>query len=212
MAYILQGRYDAALQQLEGARSSGASPAGVENLRGLALLLRGDLPKALASFDRALQLEETLTEARLNRGIAFLRTGAYAKASSDLERVAADETSPLRADAAYHNAIALDRLGRTADAGAWLDRALKLNPKLDAALLYAGMLRERQGDLQGAGRAYLDYLKAHPDSPTALLRFGVSAQKAGRPDVAKSYLQRVLTLAPRSAEAVEAQKYLVLWE
>jgi tetratricopeptide (TPR) repeat protein len=212
VAYILQGRYDAALQQLEGARSSGASPAGVENLRGLALLLRGDLPKALASFDRALQLDETLAEARLNRGIALLRTGAYAKASSDLERVAADETSRLRADAAYHNAIALDRLGRTADAGAWLDRALKLDPKLDAALLYAGMLRERQGDLQGAGRAYLDYLKTHPDSATALLRFGVSAQKAGRPDVAKSYLQRVIALAPRSADAVEAQKYLVLWE
>ena len=212
MAYILQGRYDAALQQLEGARSSGASPAGVENLRGLALLLRGDLPKALASFDRALQLEETLTEARLNRGIALLRTGAYAKASRDLERVAADERSRLRADAAYHNAIALDRLGRTADAGAWLDRALQLDPKLDAALLYAGMLRERQGDLQGAGRAYLDYLKAHPDSPTALLRFGVSAQKAGRAEVARTYLQKVIAAAPQSYESIEARKFLVMWE
>lgn len=212
VAYILQGRYDAALQQLEGARSSGASPAGVENLRGLALMLSGELPKALASFDRALQLEPAMTEARLNRGIALLRTGAYAKASAELERVAADESSRLRADAAYHNAIALDRLGRVADADSWLDRALKLDPKLDAALLYAGMLRERRGDLQGAGRAYLDYLKLHPESPVALLRFGVSAQKAGRADVAKSYLSKVIALAPRSAEAVEAQKYLVMWE
>jgi type IV pilus assembly protein PilF len=200
------------LQQLEGARSSGASPAGVENLRGLALMLNGDLTKALASFDRALQLDPSLSEARLNRGIALLRSRAFAKAAAELERVANDERSAVRADAAYHHAIASDRLGRTADAEKWLDRALKLDPKLDAALLYAGMLRERRGDLQGAGRAYLDYLKAHPDSPTALLRFGVSAQKAGRADVAKSYLQRVITLDPRSAEAVEAQKYLVLWE
>jgi tetratricopeptide (TPR) repeat protein len=212
VAYILQGRYDAALQQLEGARSSGASPAGVENLRGLALLLSGDLPKALAGFDRALELDPNLSEARLNRGIALLRTGAFAKASTELERVANDAQSPLRADAAYHNAIALDRLGRTAGAETWLDRALNLDPRLDAALLYAGMLRERRGDLQDAGRAYLDYLKVHPDSAVALLRFGVSAQKAGRADVAKTYLQRVIALAPRSAEAMEAQKYLVMWE
>jgi tetratricopeptide (TPR) repeat protein len=200
------------LQQLEGARTSGASPAGVENLRGLALMLRGDLPKALASFDRALQLDPKLDGARLNRGIALLRSGAYVKASAELERVAADATSTLRADAAYHNAIALDRLGRAADADTWLDRALKLDPKLDAALLYAGLLRERRNDLQGAGRAYLAYLEIHPDSPVALLRFGVSAQKAGRADVAKSYLQKVIAVAPRSAEAVEAQKYLVMWE
>jgi tetratricopeptide (TPR) repeat protein len=212
VAYILAGRYDAALQQLEGAKSSGASPAGVENLRGLSLMLAGDLPKAMQSFERALQLEPSLGEARLNRGIAFLRMGKPANASAELEKLAADEASPLRGDAAYHNAIALDRLGRTLDAEVWLERAQKLDPRLDAALLYAGTLRERRRDWQGAGRAYLDYLKAHPDSVTALLRFGITAHHAGRADVAKSYLQRVIALAPRSAEAVEAQKFLVMWE
>lgn len=212
VAYILQGRYDDALQQLEGAKSSGASPAGVENLRGLSLMLSGDLPKALAAFDKALTLDANLSEARLNRGIAHLRSGAFAKAAADLEKVANDERSAVRADAAYHNAIALERLGRTVDAELWLDRALKLNPALDAALLYSGLLRERRGDLQGAGRAYLDYLKKHPDSPVALLRFGISAQRAGRVDVAQSYLRRVIELAPRSAEAIEARKFLVMWE
>lgn len=212
MAYILAGRYDAALQQLEGAKSSGASPAGVENLRGLSLMLSGDLPKALASFDKALAHEPAMEEARLNRGIAYLRAGQLEKASADLEKLAADEHSVLRADAAYHNAIALDRLGRAADAEVWLTRAQTLDPRLDAALLYSGMLRERRRDWQGAGRAYLTYLEAHPDSVVALLRFGVSAQKAGRADVAKSYLQRVIDLDPRSPEAVEARKFLVMWE
>ena len=212
VAYILQGRYDAALQQLRGAKTSGASPAGVENLRGLALLLDGDLKKALASFDRALTLDPALGEARLNRGIAHLRGGDLPKAAADLGAVASDERSPLRADAAYHYGIVLDRMGRAVDAEVWLERAQKLDADLGAALLYAGMLRERRGDLQGAGRAYLEYLKTNPDSPVALLRFGIAAQKAGRIDTAKTYLQRVIALAPRSAEAVEAQKHLVLWE
>ncbi len=142
--------------------------------------------------------------------MAYLRAGENAKASADFEKLYAG--SALRAEAAYHNAIALDRLGRAADAEIWLGRALALDPKLDAALLYTGMLRERRGDLQGAGRAYLDYLKAHPDSLQAMLRFGIAAQKSGRPDVARNYLDRVIAAAPESFEAVEARKFLVMWE
>lgn len=212
MQYILRGNYDAALKQLEGAKTSGASPSEVENLRGLAMLLDGDAQKAIASFDRALELQPALQAARFNRALAFLRLKDHAKAVADLEKVYADEHSPLRGDAAYHLGIALDRLGRAKEAEQSLDRALVLDPSLDAALLYVGLLRERRGDLQGAGRAYLDYLGAHPQSVTAMLRLGISAQKAGRADVAKTYLQKVVAAAPKSYEAVEARKFLVMWE
>lgn len=212
MQYILRGNYDAALKQLEGAKTSGASPSEVENLRGLAMLLDGDAKKAIASFDRALELQPQLQAARFNRALAFLRLNDHAKAAADLEKVYADEHSPLRGDAAYHLGIALDRLGRAKEAEESLDRALILDPTLDAALLYVGLLRERRGDLQGAGRAYLDYLAAHPESVTAMLRFGISAQKAGRTDVAKTYLQKVVAAAPKSYEALEARKFLVMWE
>ncbi len=187
-------------------------PAVAANERGLAYLVAGDFAKAIASFDDALKADRNLEQARLNRGIALLRGGQLARAVADLEALANDEHSLLRADAAYHLAIALDRQGRASDAETWLDRAMKLDNDLDAALLYAGILRERRGDLQGAGRAYLDYLKKHPDSAVALLRFGVAAQKSGRIDTAKTYLQRVVALAPQSAEAVEARKWLVMWE
>ena len=210
--YILRGQYDAALHQLEGAKTSGASPAEVENLRGLALLMKGANAQALASFEAALKLQPALAEARFNRAIALLRLGDAAKASSEFEKIFSNEQSPLRAEAAYHNGIALDRLGRAADAETWLNRARTLDPKLDAALLYIGTLRERRGDLQGAGRAYSEYLKTHPDSVIAMLRFGISAHRAGRVDVARAYLQRVIDASPDSPEAVEARKFLVMWE
>jgi tetratricopeptide (TPR) repeat protein len=210
--YILEGNYDAALKQLEGAKTSGAAPAEVENLRGLALLLEGNAAQAIAGFDRALALQPELEAARFNRGLAFLRQREHAKAIADLEKIWANEHSALRADAAYHLGIAYDRVGRAADAEGALEKALTLDPKLDAALLYVGMLRERRRDFQGAGRAYLDYLKAHPQSTAAMLRFGMSAHKAGRPDVAKQYLQKTIAAAPRSAEALEARKFLVMWE
>jgi len=209
---ILRGNYDAALRQLNGAKTSGGAPAEVENLRGLALLLDGEIAKALVSFDKALALQPSLQPARFNRALAFLRNREHAKAAADLEKVYADEHSALRADAAYHLGIAYDRMGRPAEAEMWLDRATKLDEKLDAALLYVGMLRERRGDLQSAGRAYLDYLERHPQSPAALLRFGISAQKAGRIEVARNYFQRTIAAAPKSPEAIEARKFLVMWE
>jgi tetratricopeptide (TPR) repeat protein len=178
----------------------------------LALLLSGDATKALASFDRALALKPELEEARFNRALALLRTGDPGKASPELEKIWSNESSRLRAEAAYHNGVALDRLGNAAGAELWLERAMTADPTLDAALLYSGFLRERRGDLQGAGRAYLEYLNAHSDSSIAALRFGISAQAAGHIDVARTYLQRVIEKAPDSPEAVEARKYLVMWE
>ena len=188
-------------------------PAVTANARGLAQMNGGDLTKAIASFDEALKLDAHLEQARLNRGIALLRADQLAKAAAEFEALANDEHSLVRADAAYHLGLVLDRLGRAADAEVWIDRALQLDNELDAAVLYSGMLRERRGDLQGAGRAYLDYLGKHPQSVVALLRFGVAAQKSGRTETAKSYLQRARALAPpTSAEAMEERKYLVVWE
>ena len=200
------------MKQLEGAKTAGASPSEVENLRGLALLLDGETAKAIAAFDRALAIQPELEPARFNRALAYLRRNEQAKAIADLEKIWTNEHSALRADAAYHLGIAYDRVGRTADAETSLENALRLDPKLDAALLYVGMLRERRRDWQGAGRAYLDYLGAHPSSPAALLRFGLSAHKAGRADVARQYLEKAIAASPRSAEAVEARKFLVMWE
>lgn len=175
-------------------------------------MLEGRLGEAITSFDRALAADGSLDAARYNRGLARLRQKDLTRAAADLQDVFAVENSRYRADAAYHLAITADRQGRAADAEAWLDRALALDPSLDAALLYTGMLRERRGDLQAAGRAYLTYLEHHPESPVALLRFGLAARKAGQPSTAKKYLERVVATAPDSIEAIEARKHLVLWE
>ena len=183
-----------------------------ENALGLRLLLDGKPAAAIEHFDRALALDPSFAEARLNRGVARLNLGRNTEASADFEAIYADEKSSLRARAAYHNGLALDRLGRTHDAGVWLERALTLDPEYDDARLMLGSVREREGDLQAAGRLYLDYLKRHPDSIAAMLRLGVTAHRAGRDDVARPWLERVISASPNSPEAVEARKFLVLIE
>jgi tetratricopeptide (TPR) repeat protein len=197
---------------LNGASTPSTTPAQRENLRGLALMLSGDLQKSIGAFDTAIDMDGTLAEARFNRAVAWMRMGMPQRASEAFAQMANDEKNPLRATAAFHNALALDAMKKPADAEKWLESAVALDPSLDSALLYLGALRERRGDLQGAGKAYKNFLAAHPDSIIAMLRYGVSAQRAGFSDVGKKYLQRVVAAAPDSDEAAEARKFLVMWE
>lgn len=175
-------------------------------------MMSGDVKQAIAIFDAVIASDPNAIEAHFNRAVALLKLGENAKASAEFEKIALDEHNMLRASAAYHNALALDRLGRLADAQKWADRALALDSRFDAALLLYGSLTERGGDVEGAARAYLAYLRRHPGSTVAMLRLGVCAHRAGRQDVAQAYLKKVVTTAPDSAEAAEARKFLVMWE
>ena len=209
--HLLRGDYAAALKDLQGVASSGEGAAGRENVRGVALLMSGDFRGAVQAFDRAIELEPKSMEARFNRAVALLKLNDLAKASAEFERVTG-LGGALQASAAYHNAIALDRLGKRREAEQWLERAIAHDASFHAAILYRGILQERRGDLQAAGKSYLQLLNLVPDSVVATLRFGVAAQRSGHPETAAKYLRRVIQLAPQSAEAGEARKHLVMWE
>jgi tetratricopeptide (TPR) repeat protein len=200
------------VKELTGVPAAGQSPAAAMNLRGLAELLAGNLQEALAAFDKAVALDPAASGVHLNRGITLLKLDRLAEASAELEKLYADEESIYRARAAYHNALAKDRVGRIDLAATWLTNATELDPTYSDAWFYLGVIRERQGDMQAAGKAYRKVLEKYPDSVSALVRFGVSAQRAGHPDTARNYLNRVLRLAPGSDEAIEARKFLVMWE
>jgi tetratricopeptide (TPR) repeat protein len=175
-------------------------------------MLSGEPAKAIPVFDRVIAPDPTAIEARFNRAVALLKLGENAKASAEFEKIALDEHNLLRASAAYHDALALDRLGRLDDAQLWADRSLALDNNFDAAMLLSGSISERRGDIETAARSYLAYLRRHADSTAAMLRLGICAQRANRLDVAQTYLKRVVKLAPDSAEAAEARKFLIMWE
>ncbi len=143
--------------------------------------------------------------------MARLSLQQFTFASADFTGVFESSAKRLRGPAALHNAMAFENLGRLADADKWAGRALEADSKLDAALLYRGYVRERRGDLQGAGEAYRAYLQRQPSSPLAALRFAITAQRAGFPETARKYFQSVITNAPESDEAVEARKFLAMW-
>lgn len=174
-------------------------------------MMAGDLNAAAASFEQALRENPKSDIARFNRGILLLKRQSWTDAAKDFESVF-NSAGALEAVAAYHHALADEGAGDLETAALWLQRALQADPSFDDALLVLGSVRERSSRFQEAGRAYRDYMNRHPDSLVAILRFGVCAQAAGNIEVAKKYLRQVVQKGGNGAEAVEARKYLLMWE
>jgi tetratricopeptide (TPR) repeat protein len=191
---------------------AGKGTQGEQNTKGLALLLSGRDAEAIVIFDALVASDPSFVEARFNRGVALLRSKKYDAAAADFGQVMSLESHPLRGSAAFHRAICDESMGRRSEAIANLKTALAADPDLTDAHLYLGIVLEKQGDCEAAGRQYLEVLSKRPDSLTAMLRFGICAHRKGFKDTAISYLRRVVEASPDSPEAMEAQKYLVMLE
>ena len=209
---LARGDYASALKSLTAATAQGSSDAGLLNNRGIAELLAGDLKAARKSFTTALAQDNALVDARFNLGIVDLRESNFAAAADAFAAVWKIEDSPLRARAAYHHALADDRLNRLDDAATWLGRALANDPTLQEAKLYLGVVLERKGEFAEAGKYYKEFLTDQPNNVIAMLRFGVVAIRAGYPDTARRYLKLVVQQSPDSPEGIEARKYLFTLE
>lgn len=209
--YLAHGDVKRALRALEGARG-GSGDLAEANLKGLALLLADRTEEARAHFEGVLKRDPDFVQARFNRGLALLKLGDDDGAISDFKAVWESDFEALRPSAAFHAALAEQSRRRLSEAESWLARAIESNPDFAEAHLVRGTVLERMSRFEEAGRAYREVLRLQPRSAVAMLRFGVSAWRAGFRDTALNYLRQVESLSPGSREAMEARKYLLVLE
>lgn len=108
------------------------------NNRGIARAEAGDLPGALADFDRALQIMPTYADAYCNRGLARYSVEDYGAAIADFERALVHQPTHERA----------------------------LRQRIDAHF-YRGVQRAAAGDNQGAAADFAFVVRTAPGYPGA---------------------------------------------
>jgi serine/threonine protein kinase/Tfp pilus assembly protein PilF len=167
--------------------------------RGLALARAGRPAEAQFAYDRALRLDPSLLEARINRGLLHLERGAFAEALADLD--AAIGRAEPRAEWLAARAEALDRLGRPDEAETQFESAIRAKPDDPSLLVARGFARLR---LQPE-RAFADFqhaLTLDPHFARAHLGIGLY-WRATRPDLALRALDHAVESDPRLAEAFQ---------
>lgn len=113
-----QENYSVAVTKLRSATETLPDWAGAHYNLGVALGLSGDLPAAIASYSRAIELNDKLVAAYVNRGLAKVRQGNLSGAIADY-----DEAIELDSDRvlAYYNrgvakaTLAADKNGENAN-------------------------------------------------------------------------------------------------
>ncbi|MGE0454984.1 MAG: tetratricopeptide repeat protein [Vicinamibacteria bacterium] len=157
---------------------------------GRGSLSNATLADAQARYERALEIDPELTEARLRLGRARLLRGRPAEALRELERVAAEARQPAgRYLARLFEARALEALGDLRGAAAACRAATLEVPRAQAGLLALGRALDRLGDTAGAQEAFeRASAPGGPEDPWLDYRSGQPARLEGLLEELRSLL------------------------
>jgi tetratricopeptide (TPR) repeat protein len=147
------------------------SRAEIQNALGDDLAKQGQPHEAMAHFQKALEIEPSYADARLNLGVALAITG-------DLEEAAAQIRASLKTNPG--NAVARNDLGNV--------------------LLAKGELQDAIAQYQEALAIQPDLVMARDNLGKALLRIGVVLSQTGRTHEAVASWQQALETAPDQAD------------
>jgi Flp pilus assembly protein TadD len=154
---------------------------------GLAFMERGDYKTAIADFQKALPLTPNYWSLETNMGIAYGATGQAAEAERHFER--SISLAPNLAEPRYFYARWLDRVGRSGEAVALLDEAVRLNPALPKTRDLLASIEARWNSI------------AQARDVGALVVLSDQMYRARRYPQALAIAQRAVSIDPQSADA-----------
>ena len=177
----------AAIDALEKKLAGSSLPA---NLRGAALLGKGDVAGARKSFEKALQIRPDDFGASMNLAQLDLATNSPQAAVSRLESLL--NKDPKNLQIALALADLRSRLGASPDeVAAILDKTIAANPQQTQPRIALIALRLRDGDTRRALAAAQQGLSAMPEQPDMLDAAARAHEAAGETNQAISLLKKI---------------------
>jgi Mlc titration factor MtfA (ptsG expression regulator) len=153
--------------------------------------------QAVAECTAALQRWPDFLEAYRERADHRLALGDMEGALADFAAVGnLIEEDEERAEALHERALALDEMGRTQEALADLDEAIRLCPDFSLALADRGAIRGERGDVDGALADLDEALRLDPEDDAALLARAKLFHELGQLERARKDLDRAARACP----------------
>src|SRR6266550_4932566 len=181
------------------ARRIDPSDAGAYNNLGVLYFRKGLTEEAIASFARALALDERMGVARRNLEIAYGESGIIERRLQELEERL--RTNPDDLEALVQSGIAEKTAGRLERAHTLFQRALDLDP--DSSVLHF-LLAEtlyNRGLHEEAMRSVRRSIELNPENPDALYLIGFILGDLGRSEEAADANRRAVMLNPTLVRA-----------
>jgi superkiller protein 3 len=148
--------------------------------------------KAIASYDKALEIKPDQHESWNNRGIALRNLGRLEEAISSYDK--ALEIKSNQQEAWYNRGVALDNLGRLEEAIASYDKALEIKPNQQEAWYNRGVALDNLGRLEAAINSYDKALEFKPEQHKAWNNRGIALSNLGRLEEAIASYDKALEI------------------
>ncbi len=206
-ALVAEGKVSEGLARYRAAaRIQPANPT-IHNLIGQAELRRGDAVQALNAFTQALALAPTYTDARNNRGAAYVALNQLSLAEADFLSALTDTTYNNRAGVLYNLGAVYVARGNLAAAEENLRRAATPAGPIEAYVLL-GQVQQRLEKPEVAEATFRTAMERAPERADVAMLLAKHLESLGRRDEALKIYRRVIELGPGSPEAAEARAKL----
>jgi protein O-mannosyl-transferase len=167
---------------------------------GIVIEFDGDLPGAVAEFQKALDINPKYTPAMDSMGLVLMRMDQPQKAMKYYRR--AIELDPKFAEVRYHYGIALEKIGDTDAAEEQYAKAVQLKPNYAEAEYNLASILLKAGREPGLAASLLaDAVQQHPNRAEYHTNFAVALYDLGRFDEARAEVRIALQLNPNLAPA-----------
>lgn len=199
LAFRHKGYLDEAIREYRLALDRGEDAHLVSQAMAEVHLLRGDMPAALALYDRLVTERPHDPKVWNERGVALHHGGEYAAALDCYERALASD--PQYAVAWNNLGVAAHHAGEGDRALDGFTRALQLNAGFLKARLNLAYFLVRRGDVDHALTAYRQVLRLDAEHPVAWNGVGLVLSGMKRFDEARNAFGRAIEARASYAEA-----------
>ena len=193
------GYFSSAIDSIPTDITVTANPAEANYFRGNAYHYKGDYDRAIADWDRAIQLKPDYADAYNNRGLTYDSKGDHDRAIADYDK--AVQLKPDFAEAYLGRGAAYNYKGDYDRAIADYDKAVQLKPDYAGAYNNRGIAYDSKGDHDQAIADYGKAIQLKPDYADAYNNRGVVYNSKGDHDRAIADFDKAIQLKPDYANA-----------
>jgi len=166
---------------------------GQNNLGGI-LLQKGQVDKALAHYQKALEINPNYLDAQSNLGLALFQNGQVDEAVAQYQKIL--EIDPNSSATHYNFGNGLFQNGQLDEAIAQFQKALEINPYFVNAYSNLGQALLQKGQVDEAVAQYQKASEIDPNSFATHYNLGLALVQKGQPNEAITQFQETLRLKP----------------
>ena len=204
--YIMQGKVDAALAELNELKNYTTETAVVDLAIGRVLLDEKRYPEAIALFEKMLTQDENKDVARSMLALTYYESGDTNKAKTVLREV------PVTSKDYEESILMLAQIllgEKDNQRAATLLRSVIAGEDTRRPAFYfllASLLRE-EGDPAAGREVFVQAMQAFPENPRVVFEYGLYLDRIGAPDEAVAKMEQVLAITPDDAYALNYVGY-----